>query len=256
MSVKRSRAGFTLIELLVVVAIIVILIAVLLPSLSKAREQAKTVACLSNLRQCGALFTIYAGENNNNTPVQYQVSPPAGWPYMYWYHAITGTNPSATWDKVDMSKLKSFFCASDASIMARGNNPALDTCNGRSSYGINYTGLNAGTGGKGVKMTSIEEPHNMLGVMDAGVVKDGNSYTFVIPWSDPNQGSPFPRHSNYGAVNVMWMDGHATTVTTGANTLTGSISYLYYANSSNAFGNRFTTPKPLNKWHFDGTNRW
>jgi hypothetical protein len=58
-------AAFTLIELLVVVSIIVLLLAILLPSLSRAREQAKQVVCGSNLQGFGRGFYLYAGENRD-----------------------------------------------------------------------------------------------------------------------------------------------------------------------------------------------
>lgn len=66
---KNKIRAFTLIELLVVVAIIALLMAVLMPALANAREQAKKVKCSANLRQMGIACTMYAQEHNGTLPI-------------------------------------------------------------------------------------------------------------------------------------------------------------------------------------------
>jgi prepilin-type N-terminal cleavage/methylation domain-containing protein/prepilin-type processing-associated H-X9-DG protein len=77
-----KRNGFTLIELLVVIAIIAILAAILFPVFAQAREKARGIACLSNLKQAGLAYAMYTQDYDETTPLQR--SPTDG----YWYFLI------------------------------------------------------------------------------------------------------------------------------------------------------------------------
>ena len=102
----RLAAGFTLVELLVVIGIIAVLISILLPALSRARDSAATIKCLSNLRSIGQGLASYAAENNQAFPPAYNyrtykvdlangtetpTAPVAG--YVHWSSYILGTVP-------------------------------------------------------------------------------------------------------------------------------------------------------------------
>jgi len=63
-----KRRGFTLIELLVVIAIIALLMSILMPALSRVKDQARTVGCASNLRQWNLTFAMYVEENAGKFP--------------------------------------------------------------------------------------------------------------------------------------------------------------------------------------------
>src|SRR5690348_764827 len=75
---RPRHQAFTLVELLVVIGIIALLISILLPTLSKARDSAKTVQCLATLRQWGNAQQMYAAESKGWAVPDFQDSNPPG----------------------------------------------------------------------------------------------------------------------------------------------------------------------------------
>jgi prepilin-type N-terminal cleavage/methylation domain-containing protein len=92
----RNRRAFTLVELLVVIGIIAVLVAILLPSLNRARQYARSVQCLSNLRQLGIGMQLYRHDNQDFYPTRdlyHNGSAPRS--VLIWT-GRTGTTTSAT----------------------------------------------------------------------------------------------------------------------------------------------------------------
>lgn len=141
----QSRRGFTLVELLVVIGIIALLISILLPSLNKAREAAKTVQCMSNQRQLGLAVQMYAGENKGMIPYPYdwslnpmaQVPPLGNETYSSWIWSI---------HKYCTNSEGFFKCPTDKSHQVR-------------TYRINFS-YNDGPPGK--KITDVVRPSDTI----------------------------------------------------------------------------------------------
>src|SRR2546430_9533722 len=113
---QRQPTAFTLIELLVVIGIITILIGILLPTLSRARESANRSACLSNLRQLGQAFNMYANQFKDHIPLG-QMSDEYQWNYNANF--ANGTKAFVTHlgvlrDAHLLDGPKAYFCPSEA----------------------------------------------------------------------------------------------------------------------------------------------
>jgi prepilin-type N-terminal cleavage/methylation domain-containing protein len=118
------RDGFTLIELLVVIAIIAILAALLLPALSKAKEQAKRAQCLNNLRQVAIGMTIYAGDNSDR-PVSARLMPGTG----------------DTFNQIALNPLDA-AAAKSVNLTIQSNAPSIWNCPGRPNFEVKYSTAN------------------------------------------------------------------------------------------------------------------
>lgn len=149
----RSRSAFTLIELLVVIGIIAVLLGILLPTLSKARESANAVKCLSNMRNMLYAAQMYANDNDDHL-IQAGLA-----------HGGAHSHEDVAW----FNTLQSYYqnklvarCPSDDSPHWPGGAPVPPSTDQyrRTSYGINEF-LDKDLcpwGGPYVKITQIRNP--------------------------------------------------------------------------------------------------
>jgi prepilin-type N-terminal cleavage/methylation domain-containing protein len=127
-----AASGFTLIELLVVIAIIAILAGLLLPALAKAKEKAKRIGCLNNLKQLGLGSLMYAQDNRGHlVGYSFLVTPPD--PTL---SDRSGSDDDLNWLYPSLIKnLNSFICPSTKnSIKPLPHRPNAAAPNGEGWY--------------------------------------------------------------------------------------------------------------------------
>ena len=136
---KNRKLGFTLIELLVVVAIIAILAAMLLPALSKAREKARQINCMNNLKQWGLACMMYADDWGEYLPFWVNYDPA---PTFFWGYYLIGyirVKRSGSWQAQVLPYIN---CPSRTYKLTTGSGPyGIDNYTALStyiSYGMNY----------------------------------------------------------------------------------------------------------------------
>ncbi len=165
----------------------------LLPALSKAREKARQVRCLSNLKQLGIGFMMYLEDYDERFPRRTEGA--RYWrTHLYYY---TG------------QKSELFRCPSDRDFLWAGRS----TSNDSKSYGYNYYGSN-GTDGFGlksaptashsVKLSEVKDPSGTILVADSTPTTIANDIivhgSLTVPIGN--------RHS--GGANILWADCHAS----------------------------------------------
>jgi prepilin-type N-terminal cleavage/methylation domain-containing protein/prepilin-type processing-associated H-X9-DG protein len=222
----QRRKAFTLVELLVVIGIIALLIAILLPALNKAREQATKIKCQTNMRQLTQAVLSYVNEGSNYLPFANwdgaistpPTSPPNytyGWLYtnydplrVGWGGDIDGPWP-ANMPPIDgvetgvlwpyLKILGVYHCPADSDDSRWQGSERLSSylMNGSMYAFGNTTALPKGL--SGLRITQFQFPDQcILFWEDANNFNDASSF--------PDEGTLATRH--YEGANVTYLDGH------------------------------------------------
>ena len=194
---RTRRRIFTLIELLVVVAIIAILAAILLPALSKARETAKEISCVSQLRQLNYHYDSYASDNNDWLAPWRLCNPT----WTYWplllrdYHGLRAQK-----ENLPRTLLRCPSENDDASL------PSTNTLWTPVSYGININTWLSITQPRW-RRGQIQSPTRysiFVDVAKTGVVGSSN-----LVYCDSSTALIYMSFRHGRGLNVQFLDGHA-----------------------------------------------
>lgn len=214
-------SGFTLIELLVVVAIIASLMAILLPSLSRARENARNAVCLNNLRQMGVADMMYADENNDwAVPVRWVINGVATtWNHNNAFRAnmnLSTTGNGALYNSQPGVPLKN-LCP-NATLAREAPISGWNGYNWYYSYSPNVQGLPYNVSPTpdylGYKRGTVINPGEKLRFADGldWWVNYNNSKNYteeVKPVSPDYTMLVAYRHNEKSTLNIVFFDGHA-----------------------------------------------
>jgi len=245
---QHRKNAFTLIELLVVISIIALLIGILLPALGAARRSARTMQCLSNERGHGVGFIGFALENKDELPYSFysfaDASEPTGFRQADWMITITGyMNAEEATYQAGTEAVETFVCPSNS--LGQGTKhysahpvliptPNLSDRNKLSSQSrtteimLSADGaqLPSGPGADGNVGDAVAGAYQ---IYDGDFLGDSSKWYFDSSDSDnddaiavgPNtdedssEGHLRWRHGSDGAINMLFLDGHASTTQEG-----------------------------------------
>ena len=199
----KKQNAFTLIELLVVIAIIALLLAILMPSLKKAKEIGQRISCCSNLKQLTLAWLMYAGENDDKiVSCRADASDPAkGW---------TGWNYHNYDLKTQQARIEGGALFEYAKSIDVYKCPTSRDKEGLRTYAIVNslnTPQNFGRDAENIKkLSKLKNPSDRIVFIDnVGVDYDGQ---FTVPYNESKWSNiPNWRHSN--GTTLSFADGHA-----------------------------------------------
>lgn len=208
----KPRA-FTLIELLVVIAVIAVLMAILMPSLNKARAQAQRTVCAAHLQSLAKAGVLYADDNNGKFPGCHMELSPGSGSYAVWIRGQEN-NPKTRGFLAHglfyyhglIQDPKVFYCPGNQNKTLKYGEPAWDNPGGGWPTGTIPEDL-------GPNQNWVQTTYHYRSLWDGkkwrslNSVKDGGYMAFMADmFSDPSRGVQYHHRSGY---NVAYADGHS-----------------------------------------------
>ena len=197
---RQQNRGFTLIEMLVVIAIIALLAAIITPSVSAAIRRSKTVTGLSNLRQIGQAFQLYATENQGRLP--YEIGRPGARDRRTWHVAI-----APYLDDFSLDDLEDNVGRRPVGVFACPNSENLTRAGNYADYGMNIYVNGSETEQEGVQRSLLHIP------TPERVILAGDSANCNRPLRPGATDALMDRRQGRrrDSANILYVDGRVTT---------------------------------------------